>query len=678
MKYILLNKEGYIEGIANSDIKPTYATEKMPPKVFPGMCNKFNYEKNEWEQIVGEIPEYDEFNYDVSFTYDGWEKKEKKIKHEERKTNNNYERNILLYKIHLFCKDLVDSYEGKIRDNSEKEITVLIPCYNKSSFIIETIDSVLKQTILPKKIEILLMDEKSIAMKDEILKKSDLISVEVCERKDIIESRNYLVDKCETKDFIFLDADDLLYDNFIEECSKIDCYFIFPPPSTKNKNLYSRPFHYTKSFIYNSIVGNLAGLMNKEKFIEIGKLDPIFNKINEDHELKLRAIQSNYAVGFPETTSYYMRRDEDEKYLSTSTLFAKRKASENFNILRKHSDFLLSNINKTSLKGTTTAQILKKYFNALDTLDYTEEEYEMLYYYFYVIEKSSYFLDFNEEIGINKEKKIYSNISWISSDISEIISKLPYKLFKEIEIKHETNNVVTSKEDMTICLYANKHPQRTIDSIESMLLNDFKDIIVFISDENIISIIKEKYPFITIIEDSSLDIREASKIMAKQTKKDWLLLTDSSVVFVDAEEWIDEITINPYDVLFLKGCDETLITFKQYFKKNNSCIIHRSLFDKTNGFSNDYDFTLDCYKNGKCDFTVYPLINALIPNNPEFTLKLSFYETLKKHKDILEDIIKIYKKYPSNTRNNAVKFMKNMFKNFDPTYEFLNKILLEN
>ena len=69
--------------------------------------------------------------------------------------------------------------------------------------------------------------------------------------------------------------------------------------------------------------------------------------------------------------------------------------------------------------------------------------------------------------------------------------------------------------------------------------------------------------------------------------------------------------------------------------------------------------------------------NAYIPDNSEFTLNLSFYKTLKKHKDILKNIIKVYKKYPSNTRNNAVKFMKNMFKNFDPTYEFLNKILLE-
>ena len=38
--------------------------------------------------------------------------------------------------------------------------------------------------------------------------------------------------------------------------------------------------------------------------------------------------------------------------------------------------------------------------------------------------------------------------------------------------------------------------------------------------------------------------------------------------------------------------------------------------------------------------------NAYTPDSSEFTLNLSFYKTLKKHKDILEDIIKIFKQNP--------------------------------
>lgn len=669
MKYILLNKDGYIEGISFSDIKPTYATTKIPPKVFFGMINKFNYERDEWEQELKEIPEYDEFSCYPKLDYEGWKICRKNI------YNNKLEVNFFIIStLSTLCQDLVDSYEGKIRDNSEKEITVLIPCYNKSLFIMKTIDSVLKQTVLPKKIEILLMDEKSIAMKDEILKKSDLISVEVCERKDIVESRNYLVDKCETKDFIFLDADDLLYENFIEECSKIDCYFVFPPSSIKESDNYSKPTKYTKSFIYNALDGNMTGIINKDKFIEIGKLDPDFNKIHEDNDLRLRAIQSNYAVGFPETTSYYIRRDDTEDYKKSSVLFNVRYL-ENFNIIKKHSKYLLDTMNRIEYGKSNIAKVLIKYFNALINRDFSDKQYEILCQYFNMIdmiEISGSSIDFSKAIETNK---LYKNISWISNDLPEIISSVPYNLFKEIEIKHESNNAVSSKEDITICLYANNYSEKTIDSIESIIKNEFKNIIIL--SNNNIDLIKEKYPFITIIENHSDDIREASKIMAKQSKTDWMLFTDTTTLFIDTSDWIDEITANTYDVLFLKGSEKTLITFKQYFEKNNSCIIHKDLFNKTNGFSNDYDFTLDCYKNGKCDFTVYPLINAFIPSRTEFILNLKFYETLKKHKDIIDDIIKIYKKYPSSTRKNANIFMKNVFKEFDDTYDFLNKILLE-
>lgn len=670
MKYILLNKDGYIEGISFSDIKPTYATTKIPPKVFFGMINKFNYERDEWEQELKEIPEYDEFSYNISLGYDGWEK-EQKGKYKERSyLNSSYK--YFIYKISILCQDLIDSDEEKERDASIKEITVLIPCYNKSLFIMETIDSVLKQTVLPKKIEILLMDEKSIAMKDDILKKSDLISVEICEKKDIVESRNYLVDKCKTKDFIFLDADDLLYENFIEECSKIDCYFVFPPSSIKNNDYYSKPFKFTKSLCYNALIGNMTGIINKDKFIEIGKLDPVFNKIHEDYDLRLRAIMSNYAVGFPETTSYYMRRDDNKDYKKSSILFSVRNLSENFNIIKKHSKYLLDTMNRIEYGKSNIAKVLIKYFNALINRDFSDKQYEILYQYFNMIENSGSSIDFSKAIETNK---LYKNISWISNDLPEIISSVPYNLFKEIEIKHETNNAVSSKEDITICLYANNYSEKTIDSIESIIKNEFKNIIIL--SNNNIDLIKEKYPFITIIENNSSNIREASKIMAKQSKTDWMLFTDTTTLFIDTSDWIDEITANTYDVLFLKGSEKTLITFKQYFEKNNSCIIHKDLFNKTNGFSNDYDFTLDCYKNGKCDFTVYPLINAFIPSRTEFILNLKFYETLKKHKDIIDDIIKIYKKYPSSTRKNANIFMKNVFKEFDDTYDFLNKILLE-
>lgn len=202
---------------------------------------------------------------------------------------------------------------GDICLEKSKDISVLIPCYGKSKYIKETVKSCLNQTMLPSNIIVLLMDDLSIAMKDDVESMSPLVKCIVHDQLNASAARTVLVNEyCPTDWFIFLDADDTLENNYIYECYNTPGSFIFArhfdmdEDGTIDYDIHDIPLN-KKGHSSACLFNNLTSLMHKEVFNSIG-LDENLSKGGEDFDFMVRLLeQKKYKVNISLNTCYYYR-----------------------------------------------------------------------------------------------------------------------------------------------------------------------------------------------------------------------------------------------------------------------------------------------------------------------------------------------------------------------------------
>jgi len=108
---------------------------------------------------------------------------------------------------------------------TKNKITCIIPCYNYGDFLIEAIESVLKQTIIPNEILIsddCSTDETQVIAVEYIRKYPNLIKYNRNETNlGIVKHFNKAI-KLTKGDFVFfLGADNRLLSNYVEECIKV-------------------------------------------------------------------------------------------------------------------------------------------------------------------------------------------------------------------------------------------------------------------------------------------------------------------------------------------------------------------------------------------------------------------------------------------------------------------------
>ena len=289
MKYYnKIDKDGLYAGVASIKRKGFNYTE-IPVKPICSTDNeiaKFNFETNQWEYNFTKMVE----NIDSPFYVVDY-----------------MPSNLYTGIIRPQCGDLV-------LEKSE-DISVLIPCYNKAKFILDAVNSCINQTMKPTHIIVLLMDDDSIAMKDELESLDSIVTCIVSERLNACASRTALVNEyCPTEWFVLLDGDDMLKENFIEVLYKEESSVSF---SKVQKVEYSGELGSYKNeleFIneYNGhpfgcIAGNLTSLMSKQVFNEIG-LDESLCNGGEDFDFVLRLFaQKKYKVSQSHRTCYYYR-----------------------------------------------------------------------------------------------------------------------------------------------------------------------------------------------------------------------------------------------------------------------------------------------------------------------------------------------------------------------------------
>ncbi len=231
-------------------------------------------------------------------------------------------------------------------------VTVLIPCCGKAAWVRETVDSVLAQTRLPDAIKVLLMDADSRAMKDELEALSSIIRCERAERMDVVAARNYLAEQCGTEFFAFLDADDILQEDFLEKALSDEADFILTPFSRYEDGSVQEE-------LGKPTEGNLAAVCRKSAFLALGGLDAGFAECgHEDTDFILSVLESGFAVRVEWGTRCLIRRDNDEEWRASSFTcsepFIARQAEAIGKILEKHRNPLCASLAAAGLAALGT------------------------------------------------------------------------------------------------------------------------------------------------------------------------------------------------------------------------------------------------------------------------------------------------------------------------------------
>lgn len=194
-----------------------------------------------------------------------------------------------------------------IKEKSDK-ISVLIPSYKKEKWIKEAIQSALNNTMKPFEVMVLAMTDEDYNSASEIT--DPLVKVIKHSQLNASAARNKLVTLCNTEYFIFLDADDLLANNFIETVYNCEASIVGVPVKDEYKW-----YDLCNSERYFAAYTNLTLLLHKEVWNEVGGLREDLATGGEDCFFINEIFrQKKWLVDF-NPNSYYEYRKVDENSL---------------------------------------------------------------------------------------------------------------------------------------------------------------------------------------------------------------------------------------------------------------------------------------------------------------------------------------------------------------------------
>ena len=179
---------------------------------------------------------------------------------------------------------------------SKKTVGVIIPSYNYGSYLVEAIESVLKQTYLPH--EILIIDDHSKDNTPEIgayyaQQYPNLIRYVRNEKNlGVIRCFNKAVNLMTTEYVAFLGADNRFFTNYIEKTLSV---------ILKNENC---AVAYTDFVLFGPLASSMYQKVQKDR--RAGQIDEQF-----------------YLVTFPESTDEQKKKIQKENYIHGSSLFSK-------------------------------------------------------------------------------------------------------------------------------------------------------------------------------------------------------------------------------------------------------------------------------------------------------------------------------------------------------------------
>tara|TARA_R110002020_G_scaffold90534_27_gene220520 strand:+ start:7170 stop:7859 length:690 start_codon:yes stop_codon:yes gene_type:complete len=225
------------------------------------------------------------------------------------------------------------------------DVSVIIPCYNQSEFIKETIDSVLNQEG-NYNIEIIVVNDCSTDSSLDIIKRYEsVILVDLKENSKLPAVRNRGIEKASGKYIVCLDGDDKLQSNYISENIKTMEYFnvdISYTPSQcfgSNTNRYNWIDFNADVLRANNYI-HASAMFKQEIFEVVGGYDEELVYGWEDYSFWLKALAKGYKFKRCITTELLWRQHDSPTQMTQSV--TKNNEEQIKQQLKKlHGDFYL-------------------------------------------------------------------------------------------------------------------------------------------------------------------------------------------------------------------------------------------------------------------------------------------------------------------------------------------------
>lgn len=230
-------------------------------------------------------------------------------------------------------------------------VSVIIPCYNSSKYIIETLDSVYQQTY--RNIEVVIIDDGSKDNSVEIIQ--NYISSKANFRLIIQENtgqsiaRSNAVEKSNGEFLFFLDSDDKIEKTYIQKCIEAfekdsNLGIVYAKAKyfdAKNSEWKLPEFNIKKFLLGNSI--HISALIKREDFLKVGGFDKNLT-FYEDWDLFISIIKlGRKAHRINEFLFFYRQRKEKNSITNLGKENADTHSKNILKILNKHTDFYTEN-----------------------------------------------------------------------------------------------------------------------------------------------------------------------------------------------------------------------------------------------------------------------------------------------------------------------------------------------
>lgn len=250
-------------------------------------------------------------------------------------------------------------------------VSIITPCFNNHDTIIETIESVQKQTY--SRIEHIIIDDGSTPEISTVIKAyidSGKVQYLRQTNQGVACARNFAVQHATGEILVFLDADDLIAENYVAkvvqafhehpESSMVACYVTEFGRSTDKTKI--KPFKLEDFYYHNSLFPSIISV-KKQYFSQVKGYNTSL-KVCEDWDLYLRVAEVNAEVYIiPEYLFFYRKHNNGS---SLTDLMSKDKITVHkayLNLYKSHQHYydaqLLSPLNVAYLHLKSQKRIHK-------------------------------------------------------------------------------------------------------------------------------------------------------------------------------------------------------------------------------------------------------------------------------------------------------------------------------
>lgn len=239
-----------------------------------------------------------------------------------------------------------------MKQQSPVDVTVIIPCYNDGPYINEAVDSILKQSSLPKKI--IIIDDGSQQETLDVLTKIESPLIEICyqENKGVCSARNVAIGMAATDYILTLDADDYFEPTFLEKAyaiistledvAAVCCYYqrfckdkliggVVKPLGGSVENF----------LVQNNGLGN--ALFRKSCWQEVNGYDVSFDKGYEDWDFWISILNKGWKMYVLTEVLFNYRIKEESRDQTAVSLYNKELKMK---IYEKHKEVYLEYIDR--------------------------------------------------------------------------------------------------------------------------------------------------------------------------------------------------------------------------------------------------------------------------------------------------------------------------------------------